>query len=220
MAAPNTSGGGMPSAALASAAQAQLLAKRPRRGFTAEDDLAVLREVSAVKLFGDNLLWIRMIGSLKPVLGRETTLRSLKDRVDLLIGYWRQEDSRKLRRSGTEEQYAKKEQILQDLSEYTRSINYVLRIAPRSSNSSGRKRSHAAASCLATLPEQVRADGEQVLLLLNSLESRAMRRRRNSNTTTSSNNNSSTSSSNNTSSSSKKSSGSHNHRLQLSNEFL
>ncbi|KAL3228350.1 hypothetical protein MRX96_024011 [Rhipicephalus microplus] len=151
----------MPSAALASAAQAQLLAKRPRRGFTAEDDLAVLREVSAVKLFGDNLLWIRMIGSLKPVLGRETTLRSLKDRVDLLIGYWRQEDSRKLRRSGTEEQYAKKEQILQDLSEYTRSINYVLRIAPRSSNSSGRKRSHAAASCLATLPEQVRADGEQ-----------------------------------------------------------
>ncbi|KAH8033717.1 hypothetical protein HPB51_015623 [Rhipicephalus microplus] len=169
MAAPNTSGGGMPSAALASAAQAQLLAKRPRRGFTAEDDLAVLREVSAVKLFGDNLLWIRMIGSLKPVLGRETTLRSLKDRVDLLIGYWRQEDSRKLRRSGTEEQYAKKEQILQDLSEYTRSINYVLRIAPRSSNSSGRKRSHAAASCLATLPEQVRADGEQGIRGLQSM---------------------------------------------------
>ncbi|KAL3176484.1 hypothetical protein MRX96_010280 [Rhipicephalus microplus] len=39
-----------------------------------------------------------MTGTLKPVLGREITLRSLKDRVDLLLGYWSQEDTRNLRR--------------------------------------------------------------------------------------------------------------------------
>ncbi|KAH8036771.1 hypothetical protein HPB51_005260 [Rhipicephalus microplus] len=94
MAASNTTGGGMSSAAPPSAAEAQLLAKRPRRWFTAEDDLAILREVSAVKPFGDDLQWIRMIGNLKPALGREITLRSLKDLVDLLISYWRQEDTR------------------------------------------------------------------------------------------------------------------------------
>ncbi|KAL3214170.1 hypothetical protein MRX96_051518, partial [Rhipicephalus microplus] len=35
--------------------------------------------------------------------------------------------------SGTEEHYAEKEQILQDLWDYIRSINYVPRIAPKSS---------------------------------------------------------------------------------------
>nr|XP_037280386.1 uncharacterized protein LOC119173696 [Rhipicephalus microplus] len=64
-------------------------------------------------------------------------------------------------RSGTEEQYTKKEHILQELSDYVGSTNYVPRIAPRSSNSSGRKRSHAAASCLATPPEQVCAGEDQ-----------------------------------------------------------
>uniref|UniRef100_A0A6M2D9P0 Uncharacterized protein n=1 Tax=Rhipicephalus microplus TaxID=6941 RepID=A0A6M2D9P0_RHIMP len=200
----------MSSAAPPSTAQTELLAKRPQRCFTT-DDLAILREVVVMKPFGDGLQWIHMIGNLKCVLGREITLRSLKDRVALLIGYWRQEDTRNLRKSGTEEQYAEKGQILQDLSDYIRSINYVPRMAPRSSNSSGRKRSHAAASCLATPAEQVRADEDQVLLLLNSLESRATRRRRNSNTTSSSSNNNNNKNN---------STGSHNRRLQLGNVFL
>ncbi|XP_049276116.1 uncharacterized protein LOC125760283 [Rhipicephalus sanguineus] len=161
MTAPNTSGGGMSSAAPPSAAQVRLLAKRPRRCFTTEEDLVILREVTASKPFNDDLQWIHVIENLKRVLGRELTLRSLKDRVDLLIGYWRQEDTRNLRKSGTEEQYAEKEQILQDLSDYIRSINYVPIVAPRSSNSTGRKRSHAAASSLATPPEQLRADEDQ-----------------------------------------------------------
>ncbi|KAH7961016.1 hypothetical protein HPB52_000775 [Rhipicephalus sanguineus] len=98
MAAPNTSGGGMSSAAPPSAAQVRLQAKRPRRCFTTEEDLAILREVAASKPFNDDLQWIHVIENLKGVLGRELTLRSLKDRVDLLIGYWRQEDTKNLRK--------------------------------------------------------------------------------------------------------------------------
>lgn len=117
-----------------------------------------MREVAATKPFGDDLKWVEVIANLKRVLGRELTLRSLKDRVDLLIGYWRREDPRNLRKSGTEEQYAEKEQILQDLSDYVRSINYVPKVAPRSSGSSGRNRSQPAASSLSTPPGRVRAD--------------------------------------------------------------
>ncbi|KAH7968850.1 hypothetical protein HPB52_011776 [Rhipicephalus sanguineus] len=79
MAAPNTSGGGMSSAAPPSAAQVRLQAKRPRRCFTTEEDLAILREVAASKPFNDDLQWIHVIENLKGVLGRELTLRSLKD---------------------------------------------------------------------------------------------------------------------------------------------
>ncbi|KAH6939934.1 hypothetical protein HPB50_022672 [Hyalomma asiaticum] len=136
----------------------RLLAKRLRRCFTTEEDLAILREVAATKPFGDDLKWVEVIANLKRVLGRELTLRSLKDRVDLLIGYWRREDTRNLGKSGTEEQYAEKEQILQDLSDYVRSINYVPKVAPRSLGSSGRNRSQPAASSLSTPPEKVRAD--------------------------------------------------------------
>ncbi|KAL1444407.1 hypothetical protein MTO96_029884 [Rhipicephalus appendiculatus] len=170
MAVPVTSGGGMSSAAPSSAAQVRLQAKRPRRCFTTEEDLAILREVAATKPFGDDLKWIEVIENLKRVLGRELALRGLKDRVDLLIGYWRQEDTRNLKKSGTEEQYAEKEQILQDLSDYVRSINYVPKVAPRSSGSSDRKRRPAAASCLTTPPEkEVRADEGQGIRGLQSM---------------------------------------------------
>ncbi|KAL1483858.1 hypothetical protein MTO96_050175 [Rhipicephalus appendiculatus] len=98
MAVPITSGGGMSSAAPSSAAQVRLQAKRPRRCFTTEEDLAILREVAATKPFGDDLKWIEVIENLKRVLGRELTLRGLRDRVDLLIGYWRQEDTRNLKK--------------------------------------------------------------------------------------------------------------------------
>ncbi|KAK8772733.1 hypothetical protein V5799_024025 [Amblyomma americanum] len=51
---------------------------------------------------------------------------------DLLIGYWRRQDAKNLKKSGTEEQYTDKEQILQDLSDYARAVQYEPRIAPRS----------------------------------------------------------------------------------------
>ncbi|KAH7951667.1 hypothetical protein HPB52_011154 [Rhipicephalus sanguineus] len=60
MAAPSTSGGGMSSAAPPSAAQVRLQAKRPRRCFNTEEDLAILREVAASKPFNDDLQWIHV----------------------------------------------------------------------------------------------------------------------------------------------------------------
>ncbi|KAK8785719.1 hypothetical protein V5799_007916, partial [Amblyomma americanum] len=73
-----------------------------------------------------------VLASVNRAVGRELTLRGIKDRVDLLIGYWRRQDAKNLKRSGTEEQYTEKEQILQNLSDYARAVQYEPRIAPRS----------------------------------------------------------------------------------------
>ncbi|XP_077486636.1 uncharacterized protein LOC144097906 [Amblyomma americanum] len=89
-------------------------------------------EVAATRPFGVELTWVSVLASVNRAVGRELTLRGIKDRVDLLIGYWRRQDAKNLKKSGTEEQYTEKEQILQDLSDYARAVQYEPRIAPRS----------------------------------------------------------------------------------------
>ncbi|XP_049520722.1 uncharacterized protein LOC125944364 [Dermacentor silvarum] len=154
-----TNSSSISSASSSGAPLARLQGKKPRRCFTNEEDLCILRVVSATRPFGDDLKWMTAIENLKPALGRELTLRGLKDRVDLLIGYWRQQDTRNLRKSGTEEQYAEKEQILQDLSDYARSVNYVPKIAPRSAASAVRMKRPATPYRLTMPPtKQVRAE--------------------------------------------------------------
>ncbi|XP_077498718.1 uncharacterized protein LOC144109802 [Amblyomma americanum] len=117
------------------AAQARMQAKKSRKCYTAQEDLCLLREVAATRPFGDDIKWMTVIANVKQAISRELTLRGVKDRIDLLIGYWRQQDARNLKKSGTEEQYSEKEQILQDLSDYARAINYEPRIIPRSGGS-------------------------------------------------------------------------------------
>ncbi|KAH7959154.1 hypothetical protein HPB49_008963 [Dermacentor silvarum] len=73
----------------------------------------------------------------------------------------KEEDSKQrlITRSGTEEQYAEKEQILQDLSDYARSVNYVPKIAPRSAASAVRMKRPATPYRLTMPPtKQVRAE--------------------------------------------------------------
>ncbi|XP_077519837.1 uncharacterized protein LOC144129574 [Amblyomma americanum] len=126
------------------AAQARLLAKKSRKCYTAQEDLCLLREVAATRPFGDDTKWMTVIANVKEAISRELTLRGVKDRIDLLIGYWRQQDARNLKKSGTEEQYSEKEQILQDLSDYDRAINYEPRIIPRSGGSVQNRKRQAA----------------------------------------------------------------------------
>lgn len=116
----------------AHAAAVHLQVKKPRKCFTGLEDLCILREVATTKPFGDEAKWITVLEDVKRVIGREVTLRGVKDRVDLLLGYWRQQDTRNLKKSGTEEEYTEKKQILQDISDYARAVNYRPKITPRS----------------------------------------------------------------------------------------
>ncbi|KAK8770382.1 hypothetical protein V5799_013154 [Amblyomma americanum] len=129
----------------ADAAQARLQARKPRKCFNTLDDLCLLREVAATRPFGDELKWVSVLASVNRAVGRELTLRGIKDRVDLLIGYWRRQDAKNLKKSGTEEQYTEKDQILQDLSDYARAVQYEPRITPRSAGCAVRKKRPATA---------------------------------------------------------------------------
>ncbi|KAL3187897.1 hypothetical protein MRX96_000514 [Rhipicephalus microplus] len=70
-------------------------------------------------------------------INRELTIRGIKERADLLIGYFRQQDTVNLRKSGTEEQYGEREQLLQDVSDLMREVDYAPRTVPRKANGMG-----------------------------------------------------------------------------------
>ncbi|KAH8009526.1 hypothetical protein HPB51_018172 [Rhipicephalus microplus] len=70
-------------------------------------------------------------------INRELTIRGIKERVELLIGYFRQQDTVNLRKSGTEEQYGEREQLLQDVSDLMREVDYAPRTVPRKANGMG-----------------------------------------------------------------------------------
>ncbi|XP_077558130.1 uncharacterized protein LOC144173680 [Haemaphysalis longicornis] len=115
-------------------------AKKPRRCFSAHEDLCLLREVAAAKPFGDDIKWVHVLAAVNRAVGREVTLRGIKDRVDILLGYWKRQDAKNLKKSGTEEQYSEKEEILQDLWDFCESVKYEPRIAPRGAACAARRR--------------------------------------------------------------------------------
>ncbi|XP_077551942.1 uncharacterized protein LOC144166275 [Haemaphysalis longicornis] len=84
--------------------------------------------------------WGVVLKNVTRAVQRELTIRGVKERVDLLVGYFRQEDRANLRRSGTEEQYGEREQLLQEISDLTKSAGYVPRTLPRTANGTGLRR--------------------------------------------------------------------------------
>ncbi|KAH8027955.1 hypothetical protein HPB51_011559 [Rhipicephalus microplus] len=99
MAASNGRGVASPAAVASNASETGMQpAKKPRRCFSAHEDLCLLREVAAAKPFGDDI------------------------------------------KSGTEEQYSEKEEILQDLWDFCESVKYEPRIAPRGATCAARRR--------------------------------------------------------------------------------
>lgn len=140
MAASNGRGVASPAVVASNASETGMQpAKKPRRCFSAHEDLC-LREVAAAKPFGDDIKWVHVLAAVNRAVGRELTLRGIKDRVDILLGYWKLQDSKNLKKSGTEEQYSEKEEILQDLWDFCESVKYEPRIAPRGAACAARRR--------------------------------------------------------------------------------
>ncbi|KAH7957896.1 hypothetical protein HPB51_028118 [Rhipicephalus microplus] len=141
MAASNGHGVASPAVVASNASETGMQpAKKPRRCFSAHDYPCLLREVAAAKPFGDDIKWVHVLAAVHRAVGRELTLRGIKDRVDILLGYWKLQHSKNLKKSGTEEQYSEKEEILQDLWDFCESVKYEPRIAPRGAACAARRR--------------------------------------------------------------------------------
>ncbi|KAK8772089.1 hypothetical protein V5799_024667 [Amblyomma americanum] len=99
------------------------------------DDLLLLQEVVAQNPFQSPGNWTAVLKNVVFALGRELTLRAIIDRTELLVGYFGQEDRANLRKSGTEEQYTERDQLLQEISDMARDVGYMLRTVPRKASS-------------------------------------------------------------------------------------
>ncbi|KAL3177168.1 hypothetical protein MRX96_009863 [Rhipicephalus microplus] len=98
MAASNGHGVASPAVVASNASETGMQpAKKPRRCFSAHEDLCLLREVAAAKPFGDDIKWVHVLAAVNRAVGRELTLRGIKDRVDILLGYWKLQDSKNLK---------------------------------------------------------------------------------------------------------------------------
>ncbi|KAL3260808.1 hypothetical protein MRX96_046240 [Rhipicephalus microplus] len=99
MAASNGRGVASPAVVASNASETRMQpAKKPRRCFSAHEDLCLLREVAAAKPFGDDIKWVHVLAAVNRAVGRELTLRGIKDRVDILLGYWKLQDSKNLKK--------------------------------------------------------------------------------------------------------------------------
>ncbi|KAH6933591.1 hypothetical protein HPB50_016721 [Hyalomma asiaticum] len=98
--------------------------RKPRRHFRIHEDLCLLREVAAANPFENPQMWEEVLRNVVAAIERDVTLRAVKERVELLLNYFRREDTANLRKSGTEEQYGELQQLLQEVSDLAREFNY------------------------------------------------------------------------------------------------
>lgn len=85
--------------------------------FTADDDLALLREVTARNPLKEPEAWINVQGNLEKIVGKHFSIRTLKDHLQLLVDIWLKKDCIYRKKSGTEEVYSEKDQLLQEVSD-------------------------------------------------------------------------------------------------------
>ncbi|KAH6927945.1 hypothetical protein HPB50_009998 [Hyalomma asiaticum] len=108
--------------------------RKPRRHFRIHEDLCLLREVAAANPFENPQMWEEVLRNVVAAIERDVTLRAVKERVELLLNYFRREDTANLRKSGTEEQYGELQQLLQEVSDLAREFNYEPRTRPKKKN--------------------------------------------------------------------------------------
>ncbi|KAH7978007.1 hypothetical protein HPB49_004152 [Dermacentor silvarum] len=95
--------------------------------FTADVDILVLRETSAINPFEDVSRWALMSENLLRAIQRNLSPHCLRDRVDLLLAQFAARDRANLRKSGTEEEYNEKEKLLAEVYELAKESGYKLK---------------------------------------------------------------------------------------------
>ncbi|KAL1471343.1 hypothetical protein MTO96_039995 [Rhipicephalus appendiculatus] len=95
--------------------------------FTMEADIYMLREVREQDPYHNPSLWLSVAENLSLALARPISARGIRKRCVLLLAQFAQENRANLRKSGTEEPYGEKEQLLQEIYDMVRSHGYRTR---------------------------------------------------------------------------------------------
>ncbi|KAG0412365.1 hypothetical protein HPB47_010505 [Ixodes persulcatus] len=75
-----------------------LSAQAGRKRFTIVEDILLLREVLAMNLFVNSSRWDTVAANLNEALGRNFSVRGVRDRCDLLLGLFKRDDRTNLRK--------------------------------------------------------------------------------------------------------------------------
>ncbi|PSN55631.1 hypothetical protein C0J52_04034 [Blattella germanica] len=87
-----------------------------RLRFSMKDDLCLLKEVLAINPYEDNRRWEDISRTVVSATGKNFSLRSLKEHMMHLLKLWHRDDKANLKKSGTEEEYLEKDQLLREVS--------------------------------------------------------------------------------------------------------
>ncbi|KAH9380049.1 hypothetical protein HPB48_006135 [Haemaphysalis longicornis] len=90
----------------------------------------MLAYVRNLNPFKETMEWTEIASNMQELLQQPFTARAVRDRTELLLGQYASADRTNLRRSGTEENYEKRESLLQELLDMAREHGVRIR-APR-----------------------------------------------------------------------------------------
>ncbi|KAL3255457.1 hypothetical protein MRX96_017366 [Rhipicephalus microplus] len=97
-----------------------------RKRFTLSDGIALVKKVLYVNPFLDPARWMKITDRLSEVLGRCFTIRSVRERLNLIFLRFCEIRRRKLRgNSGTEEEQSELEDLLQQAADIARECGYT-----------------------------------------------------------------------------------------------
>ncbi|KAL3222430.1 hypothetical protein MRX96_004893 [Rhipicephalus microplus] len=96
-----------------------------RKRFSLSDDIALVKEVLYVNPFLDPARWLKIADRLSEVLGRYFNIRSVRERLNLILLRFLRDQKKKIKSSGTEEEQSELEDLLQQAADIARECGYT-----------------------------------------------------------------------------------------------
>ncbi|XP_075730666.1 uncharacterized protein LOC142772370 [Rhipicephalus microplus] len=96
----------------------------PRTRYSHADDKIILKEVRVVNPYENASRWHTITERVSMLLRRTLNSRSVKERVDLLLAHFIRNDKKSRKKSGTEEEYAAIDILLQHVADLAAEYSY------------------------------------------------------------------------------------------------
>jgi hypothetical protein len=91
--------------------------REKRLRFTSNDDLCLLREVTAQNPIKEAKAWSTVQENIEKTMGKKFSIRTLKDHLQLLSEIYLKKDMVSQKKSGVEEIFSERDNLLQEISD-------------------------------------------------------------------------------------------------------
>jgi hypothetical protein len=91
--------------------------REKRQRFSVDDDLCLLREVTAQNPIKEAKAWSTVQENIEKTVGKKFSIRTLKDHLQLLLEVYLKKDMVSQKKSGVEEIFSERDNLLQEISD-------------------------------------------------------------------------------------------------------